>query len=121
MSPIDSRRSAVTLVLAAVILAELSVPLPAAATMSLPSDRFATGTAVFGMARQVGAAIGVPGGLTGTFRGVNESHPEKLFVGPGPHDAAWFVSSALVGVIVAVEIVSILCSRVMPSARNQNH
>jgi EmrB/QacA subfamily drug resistance transporter len=34
-------------------------PLPAAATMSLPTDRFATGTAVFGMARQVGAAIGV--------------------------------------------------------------
>ncbi len=34
-------------------------PLPAAATMSLPADRFATGTAVFGMARQVGAAIGV--------------------------------------------------------------
>jgi MFS family permease len=34
-------------------------PLPAAATMSLPPDRFATGTAVFGMARQVGAAIGV--------------------------------------------------------------
>jgi EmrB/QacA subfamily drug resistance transporter len=34
-------------------------PLPAAATMSLPPDRFATGTAVFGMARQLGAAIGV--------------------------------------------------------------
>lgn len=34
-------------------------PLSAAATMSLPPDRFATGTAVFGMARQVGAAIGV--------------------------------------------------------------
>jgi EmrB/QacA subfamily drug resistance transporter len=34
-------------------------PLPAAATMGLPPDRFATGTAVFGMARQVGAAIGV--------------------------------------------------------------
>jgi EmrB/QacA subfamily drug resistance transporter len=34
-------------------------PLPAAATASLPSDRFATGTAVFGMARQLGAAIGV--------------------------------------------------------------
>jgi MFS family permease len=34
-------------------------PLPAAATASLPPDRFATGTAVFGMARQVGAAIGV--------------------------------------------------------------
>ena len=34
-------------------------PLPAAATMSLPADRFATGTAVFGMARQLGAAIGV--------------------------------------------------------------
>ncbi len=34
-------------------------PLPAAATMSLPPDRFATGTAVFGMARQVGSAIGV--------------------------------------------------------------
>jgi MFS family permease len=34
-------------------------PLPAAATVSLPPDRFATGTAVFGMARQVGAAIGV--------------------------------------------------------------
>ena len=34
-------------------------PLPAAATMSLPPDRFATGTAIFGMARQVGAAIGV--------------------------------------------------------------
>jgi hypothetical protein len=27
--------------------------------MSLPADRFATGTAVFGMARQLGAAIGV--------------------------------------------------------------
>jgi EmrB/QacA subfamily drug resistance transporter len=34
-------------------------PLPAAATASLPPDRFATGTAVFGMARQVGSAIGV--------------------------------------------------------------
>jgi EmrB/QacA subfamily drug resistance transporter len=34
-------------------------PLPAAATMGLPPDRFATGTAVFGMARQVGAAVGV--------------------------------------------------------------
>jgi EmrB/QacA subfamily drug resistance transporter len=34
-------------------------PLPAAATMSLPPGRFATGTAVFGMARQVGSAIGV--------------------------------------------------------------
>jgi hypothetical protein len=27
--------------------------------MSLPPDRFATGTAVFGMARQLGSAIGV--------------------------------------------------------------
>jgi EmrB/QacA subfamily drug resistance transporter len=34
-------------------------PLPAAATRALPPDRFATGTAVFGMARQLGAAIGV--------------------------------------------------------------
>jgi len=34
-------------------------PLPAAATASLPPNRFATGTAVFGMARQLGAAIGV--------------------------------------------------------------
>src|SRR4051794_10423761 len=34
-------------------------PLPAAVTASLPPDRFATGTAVFSMARQVGAAIGV--------------------------------------------------------------
>jgi MFS family permease len=34
-------------------------PLPAAATVSLPADRFATGTAVFGMSRQVGSAIGV--------------------------------------------------------------
>jgi MFS family permease len=33
--------------------------LPAAATASLPPSRFATGTAVFGMARQLGAAIGV--------------------------------------------------------------
>jgi EmrB/QacA subfamily drug resistance transporter len=33
--------------------------LPAAATASLPPERFATGTAVFGMARQLGAAIGV--------------------------------------------------------------
>lgn len=33
--------------------------LPAAATASLPPTRFATGTAVFGMARQLGAAIGV--------------------------------------------------------------
>src|SRR6185369_10878381 len=33
--------------------------LPAAATAELPPDRFATGTAVFGMARQIGAAIGV--------------------------------------------------------------
>jgi EmrB/QacA subfamily drug resistance transporter len=33
--------------------------LPAAATAALPSERFATGTAVFGMARQLGAAIGV--------------------------------------------------------------
>jgi len=33
--------------------------LPGAATSQLPPDRFATGTAVFGMARQVGAAIGV--------------------------------------------------------------
>jgi EmrB/QacA subfamily drug resistance transporter len=33
--------------------------LPAAATAGLPPERFATGTAVFGMARQLGAAIGV--------------------------------------------------------------
>jgi EmrB/QacA subfamily drug resistance transporter len=33
--------------------------LPAVVTASLPSDRFATGTAVFGMSRQLGSAIGV--------------------------------------------------------------
>ena len=33
--------------------------LPAAVTASLPSERFATGTAVFGMSRQLGSAIGV--------------------------------------------------------------
>src|SRR5207248_10731028 len=34
-------------------------PLPAGASASLRASRLATGTAVFGMARQVGAAIGV--------------------------------------------------------------
>jgi EmrB/QacA subfamily drug resistance transporter len=33
--------------------------LPSAATAGLPPDRFATGTAVFAMSRQIGAAIGV--------------------------------------------------------------
>jgi EmrB/QacA subfamily drug resistance transporter len=33
--------------------------LPAVVTASLPSERFATGTAVFGMSRQLGSAIGV--------------------------------------------------------------
>jgi EmrB/QacA subfamily drug resistance transporter len=33
--------------------------LPAAVTAGLPASRFATGTAVFGMARQLGSAIGV--------------------------------------------------------------
>lgn len=33
--------------------------LPAAVTAGLPAERFATGTAVFGMARQLGSAIGV--------------------------------------------------------------
>ena len=33
--------------------------LPAAATAALPPERFATGTAVFGMSRQLGSAIGV--------------------------------------------------------------
>jgi EmrB/QacA subfamily drug resistance transporter len=33
--------------------------LPGAVTAALPAERFATGTAVFGMARQLGAAIGV--------------------------------------------------------------
>jgi MFS family permease len=33
--------------------------LPAAVTASLPPQRFATGTAVFGMSRQLGSAIGV--------------------------------------------------------------
>jgi hypothetical protein len=33
--------------------------LPAAVTASLPPSRFATGTAVFGMSRQLGSAIGV--------------------------------------------------------------
>ena len=33
--------------------------LPTAATAPLPPDRFATGTAVFAMSRQIGSAIGV--------------------------------------------------------------
>jgi EmrB/QacA subfamily drug resistance transporter len=33
--------------------------LPGAVTAELPADRFATGTAVFGMARQLGSAIGI--------------------------------------------------------------
>jgi EmrB/QacA subfamily drug resistance transporter len=45
--------------------------LPAVVTASLPAERFATGTAVFGMSRQLGSAIGVAalvallGGTTG--------------------------------------------------------
>jgi hypothetical protein len=33
--------------------------LPGAVTSTLPAERFATGSAVFGMSRQVGSAIGV--------------------------------------------------------------
>lgn len=48
--------------------------LPAAVTASLPSTRFATGTAVFGMSRQLGSAIGVAVlvALIGTATGATE-------------------------------------------------
>jgi EmrB/QacA subfamily drug resistance transporter len=64
--------------------------LPAAATTSLPAGRFATGSAVFGMARQLGSAIGV----AVLVALVDSAGPDLLH---GLHNGWWFALGAGLG------------------------
>jgi EmrB/QacA subfamily drug resistance transporter len=70
----------------------LTLPsLPTAATAPLPPDRFATGTAVFAMSRQIGSAIGVA-----IFVALIGDAAGPALLG-AMHDAWWFMFATGVG------------------------
>ncbi|HEY5053488.1 MAG TPA: MFS transporter [Solirubrobacterales bacterium] len=81
--------------------------LPAAVTAALPPERFATGTAVFGMARQLGVAIGVAvlvallGGTTGGDLLAGLQRGWAFSLGAGLGAAALALAFGPVGVPVA--------------------